>query len=44
LQAAWFDLKLIEKVPPHLLLVKPFPPNGDVDWRLQPILAVYRGS
>lgn len=44
LQAAWFDLKLIEKVPPHLLLVKPFPPNGDVDWRLQPILAAYRGS
>ena len=41
LQAAWLDLKLFEKVPPHLILTKPFPPPADSDWRLQPILSPF---
>lgn len=39
LQAAWLEFKLFEKVPPHLILAKPFPPLADTDWRLQPVLS-----
>ena len=41
LQAAWLDLKLYEKIPPHLLLAKPFPPPADSDWRTQPVLSQF---
>ena len=41
LQAAWLELKLFEKVPPHLILAKPFPPPADSDWRLQPVLSPF---
>jgi hypothetical protein len=44
LQAAWLELKLFEKVPPHLMLVKPFPPHADSDWRLQPVLSPHAVS
>lgn len=39
LQAEWLALKLFDRVPPHLLLAKPFPPC-DSDWALQPVLGV----
>jgi hypothetical protein len=39
LQAAWIELGLHEKVSPHLMLAKPFPPPADSDWRLQPVLS-----
>ena len=41
LQAAWLELKLFEKVPPHLIIAKPFPPPADSDWRLQPVLSPF---
>jgi hypothetical protein len=41
LQAAWLELKLFEKVQPHLILAKPFPPPGGSDWRLQPVLSPF---
>ncbi len=41
LQAAWLDLKLFDKVPPHLILAKPFPPPADSDWRPQPLLSPF---
>lgn len=41
LQAAWLELNLFEKVPPHLILAKPFPPHADSDWRLQPVLSPF---
>jgi SAM-dependent methyltransferase len=44
LQAAWLELKLFEKVPPHLMLAKPFPPHADSDWRLQPVLSQHAVS
>ncbi len=39
LQAAWLALGLFEKVSPHLILAKPFPPPADADWRPQPVLS-----
>jgi glycosyltransferase involved in cell wall biosynthesis len=41
LQAAWLELKLFEKVQPHLILAKPFPPPAGSDWRLQPVLSPF---
>jgi hypothetical protein len=41
LQAAWLEFKLFEKVPPYLILAKPFPPPADTDWRLQPVLSPF---
>ena len=41
LQAVWLALELFERVPPHLILAKPFPPPADSDWRLQPVLSPY---
>jgi SAM-dependent methyltransferase len=41
LQAAWVELKLFGKVPPHLILAKPFPPPANCDWRLQPVLSPF---
>jgi hypothetical protein len=41
LQAAWLDLRLFERVPPHLILAKPFPPPADADWCLQPVLSPF---
>jgi hypothetical protein len=41
LQAAWGEFRLFEKVPPHLMLAKPFPPPADSDWRLQPVLSPF---
>jgi hypothetical protein len=39
LQAAWLELKVHERQPPHLLLTRPFPP-GEVDWQVQRVLGV----
>ncbi len=41
LQAAWLDLGLFEKVPPHLLLAKPYPPGAGADWSLLPTSSPY---
>jgi hypothetical protein len=41
LQAAWIELGLFERVPPHLMLAKPFPPPADSVWRLQPLLSTF---
>jgi hypothetical protein len=41
LQAAWLEFKLFEKVPPHLILAKPFPPLAGTDWRLEPVLSPF---
>jgi glycosyl transferase family 2/methyltransferase family protein len=41
LQAAWLELGLFERVPPHLMLARPFPPHADSDWHLQPVLSPY---
>jgi glycosyltransferase involved in cell wall biosynthesis len=38
LQAVWLALKVHQRVPPDLLLTKPFPPLRGVDWRIQPVL------
>jgi hypothetical protein len=41
LQAAWLDLKLFDKVPPHLMLAKPFPPPAESDWSPRPMLSSF---
>ena len=41
LQAAWIELGLFERVPPHLMLAKPFWPPADSDWHLQPVLSPF---
>jgi glycosyltransferase involved in cell wall biosynthesis len=43
LQAAWLDLGLFEKVPPHLMLAKLFPPPDGSDWHLRPVLSRFAG-
>ncbi len=44
LQAAWLEFKLFDKVSPHLILAKPYPPPADADWRLQPVLSPFAVS
>lgn len=39
LQAAWLELNVQERQPPHLLLTRPFPP-GEADWQVQRVLGI----
>lgn len=41
LQSVWLELKLFEKLSPHLMLAKSFPPPADSDWQLQPVLSPF---
>ncbi len=41
LQAVWLDLGLFEKVPPHLVLAKPYPAPAGADWQLQPVCSPF---
>jgi glycosyltransferase involved in cell wall biosynthesis len=39
LQAAWLELGVHERQPPHLFLARPYPPD-DADWQPQPVLGL----
>jgi glycosyltransferase involved in cell wall biosynthesis len=46
LQHQWVELGLFQRLPPHLILVQPFPPSdGQADeWRLEPVLSLPRSA
>ncbi len=41
LQAAWLELKLADRLSPHLLFAKSLPRDDSADWNMQPVLSQY---
>lgn len=41
LQAAWLELKLADRLSPHLLFTKPFPQDSAGDWQMRPVLSQF---